>query len=55
MVYPAGYDTMPVRIFTLMANSPKELIAALCAIMALAALLPLGIVGVIFRSERSMS
>ena len=29
LVYPAGHDTLPVRIFTLMANGSQELIAAL--------------------------
>jgi iron(III) transport system permease protein len=40
IVYPAGSDTLPVRIFTLMANGSQELIAALCIIMILSVLLP---------------
>ncbi len=43
LVYPAGHDTLPVRIFTLMANGSAELIAALCVILILATLLPAGI------------
>ena len=43
LVYPAGYETLPVRIFTLMANGSPQLIAALCIIMILATLLPAGI------------
>ncbi len=44
MVYPAGHDTLPVRIFTLMANGSPEMIASLCIILVLATLLPLGII-----------
>lgn len=42
LVYPAAHDTLPVRIFTLMANSPEEVIAAMCVIMAAIAFLPIG-------------
>ena len=41
MVYPPAHDTLPVRIFTLMANSPDDLISALCVIMIIITLLPL--------------
>lgn len=41
MVYPPAHDTLPVRIFTLMANSPDNLISALCVIMIMITLLPL--------------
>ncbi len=44
LVYPAGHETLPVRIFTLMANGSQELIAALCIIMIAATLLPVVIV-----------
>ena len=30
LVYPPGCDTLPVRIFTLMANGAPDLIAAAC-------------------------
>ncbi len=43
LVYPAGHETLPVRIFTLMANGSPQLIAALCIVMITAALLPVGI------------
>lgn len=43
LVYPAGQETLPVRIFTLMANGSPQLIAALCMIMIAATLLPAGI------------
>lgn len=49
MVYPPGYDTLPVRTFTLMANGTTELIAALCIIMILATLVPLILLGAIFK------
>ena len=45
MVYPPGHDTLPVRIFTLMANGAPSLIAALCVIMIAATALPLGVLG----------
>ncbi|MCP4265856.1 MAG: iron ABC transporter permease [Candidatus Brocadiaceae bacterium] len=41
MVYPPAHDTLPVRIFTLMANSPEDVISALCIIMIIITLLPL--------------
>ncbi len=40
LVYPAGNETLPVRIFTLMANGSAQLIAALCMIMIITTLLP---------------
>ncbi len=47
LVYPAGHDTLPVRIFTLMANGSAQLIAALCVMLILATLLPAGILWLI--------
>ena len=44
LVYPAGRETLPVRIFTLMANGSPDLIAALCMIMIVATLLPAALV-----------
>ncbi len=43
LVYPPGHETLPVRIFTLMANGSSQLIAALCVLMIGATLLPAGI------------
>ncbi len=43
LVYPAGHETLPVRIFTLMANGSPQLIAALCMVMITATLLPVGL------------
>ncbi|MEO6022470.1 MAG: iron ABC transporter permease [Burkholderiales bacterium] len=45
VVYPPGSDTLPVRIFTLMANGAPSLIAALCVILIVVTLLPLAIFG----------
>ncbi|MBI1866805.1 MAG: iron ABC transporter permease [Methylocystis sp.] len=42
VVYPPGADTLPVRILTLMANGAPSLIAALCVILIVATLAPLG-------------
>jgi iron(III) transport system permease protein len=52
MVYPPGHDTFPVSIFTLMANGSADLIAALCVIMIVATLLPLGFLVILFKSRR---
>ncbi len=41
MVYPPGRDTLPVRIFTLMANGSTALVASLCLLMCLATMVPL--------------
>ena len=40
VVYPPGFDTLPVRILTLMANGAPSLIAALCVILIAVTLLP---------------
>ncbi len=45
LVYPAGHETLPVRIFTLMANGSPELIAALCVVLTAVTLLPVGLLG----------
>ncbi len=42
LVYPPGHDTLPVRIYTLMANGAPSLVAALCVVMVSLTLLPLG-------------
>ncbi len=51
IVYPPGLDTLPVRTFTLMANAPAGLTSALCVIMILAALLPIGILTAAFKKR----
>jgi iron(III) transport system permease protein len=54
LVYPPGYDTLPVRIFTLMANGAPNLIAAACVLMIATTVLPLlGIALVARVRERS--
>lgn len=53
MVYPAGYDTLPVRTFTLMANGPPALIAALCVLMAAVALVPFAALALLLTWSRS--
>ena len=49
VVYPPGYDTLPVRILTLMANGAPSLIAALCIILMTITILPLGAAGLWVR------
>lgn len=52
LVYPPGHDTLTVRIFTLMANNPADIIAALCMIMIMATLLPLYVLTLIFKPRK---
>jgi iron(III) transport system permease protein len=42
LVYPPGSDPLTVRIFTLMANGEPAMIAALCVLLIVLALMPLG-------------
>jgi len=49
LVYPAGQDTLPVRIFTLMANGAPSLVSALCVILVAAALISLALLGSLFH------
>jgi iron(III) transport system permease protein len=49
VVYPPGYDTLPVRILTLMANGAPSLIAALCVILIVITIAPLAVAGLWFR------
>lgn len=49
MVYPPAHDTLPVRIFTLMANTPEEVIAVLCITTVVITLLPLYVLGLTTR------
>ncbi len=53
LVYPAGEDTLPVRIFTLMANGAPSLISALCVILVTVTLSSLAILGSLFRATAS--
>jgi iron(III) transport system permease protein len=52
LVYPPGYDTLPVRIFTLMANGAPPLIAVACVLMIAATVLPLFAVAFLMRMHR---
>jgi iron(III) transport system permease protein len=49
VLYPPGSDTLPVRILTLMANGAPSLIAALCVILVVVTLVPLGAAGLWLR------
>jgi iron(III) transport system permease protein len=51
LVYPPGYDTLPVRIFTLMANGAPDLIAAACVLMIATTALPLIGVALVMRIQ----
>jgi iron(III) transport system permease protein len=49
LLAPPGRDTLTARTMTLMANGSSELIAALCLLAVLLALLPLGAIGIAWR------
>lgn len=51
MVYPAGFETLPVHTFTMMANGPPPVIAALCMLMVIAVLVPTGILGAVAQAK----
>ena len=51
LVYPPGYDTLAVRIFTLMANGAPDLIAAACVLMIATTVLPLVGVALVVRTQ----
>ena len=53
LVYPPGQDTLPVRIYTLMANGAPNLIAALCVILVSVTLISLAILGSLLRATVS--
>ena len=44
LVYPPGSDPLTVRIFTAMANGEPAMIAALCVLLVILSLVPLGII-----------
>ena len=49
LVYAAGQDTLPIRIFTLMANGAPNLISALCVVLVIVTLGSLALLGSLFR------
>lgn len=55
LVYPPGYDTLPVRIFTLMANGAPDLIAAASVLMIAATVVPLAILALVLGQHRGSS
>jgi iron(III) transport system permease protein len=54
MVYPPGSDTLPVRIFTLMANGSASLVAASCVMMILATLAPVAALAFVGKRSRGI-
>ena len=53
LINPPGHDTLPVRLFTLMANGTPGLIAALCVVMIVITLLPLGLGGLALKCRNN--
>ena len=43
LVYPPGHETLPIALFTLMANSPTEVVSALSVVIVAMTLFPVGI------------
>lgn len=43
LVYPPGHETLPITLFTVMVNSPANIVSALSLIIVVMTLLPLGI------------
>ena len=43
LVYPPGHETLPIALFTVMANSPTEVVSALSIVIVVMTLLPVGI------------
>ena len=40
LVYPPGHETLPIALFTIMANSPTDVVSALSIIIVVMTLLP---------------
>ncbi len=53
VVYPPGRETLPVALFTLMANGRPALISALCILILLSAAVPFGALALLFAKGRS--
>jgi len=43
LVYPPGHETLPIALFTVMANSPANIVSALSILIIIMTLLPVGI------------
>ena len=52
VVYPPGGETLPIRLFTLMANGRPSLISALCVLILLSAAVPFSLLGFLFARSR---
>ena len=43
LVYPPGHETLPITLFTVMANSPTDAVSALSLVIVVMTLLPVGV------------
>ena len=43
LVYPPGHETLPIALFTVMANSPTDVVSALSLVIVAMTLLPVGV------------
>ena len=55
LVYPPGSSTLPIKIFTITANSPENLAAALCVLLVIIILFSLGFFFLALKSFRKLS
>jgi iron(III) transport system permease protein len=51
LIAPPGESTLPVRVYTLIANTPASNVAALALVQALVALLPLALLALLIRER----
>lgn len=49
LVYPPGHETIPIALFTVMANSPEDIVSALSVIIVVMTLLPVVFFLAIFK------
>lgn len=43
LVYPPGHETLPIALFTVMANSPTDVVAAISVLLVVIVLVPVGL------------
>jgi iron(III) transport system permease protein len=54
LIYPSGYETLPIRILTITHYGPDRLVSALCIILIVLAIFPLALYSVLTRKMVSV-
>lgn len=49
LIYPSGYETLPIRILTLTHYGPDSLVSAFCVVLIAIAILPLALYSILTR------